>query len=262
MIMKEKIITSPLGFEDYKRWWQRGRLSDPDGLTYEDGHPVMTHAAEKSDSVIGIMDTRTLRYTYFSPNLYEFTGWDKGRLEQEGVAYTYSTMPPKDIEGAALFSELLTKTFHSIAVHRRPFFKAIFDKRISNTRDGFFRILQICSPIKYDDDGNIDEILFFATKIDNMIGNGTQRLRLTDGDHDVFYHYEHRTSTLCEVEPLTERELQIAKLASRSMTLKEIAADLNISFNTAKAHSGNIIRKLKAKSSIDMVNILRAWQYI
>ncbi len=259
--MENKTIVTPPGWEEYKKWWQRDHDKLRATESY-DQHPVMTHAAVKTESVIGIMNTQTMRYSYFSPNLYAFTGWDKEELEKNGVAYTYSTMPLNDIKGAAIFSELITKSFKALRPSDRLNFKAIWDKRISNKRDGYFKILQICSPIKYDQEGNIDDILFFATKIDNIISPESQRLRMTDGVHDIFYRYDHKTGKLAELALLSERELQIAKLAAKSMTLKEIASELNISFNTVKAHSGNIIQKMNAKNSVEMVNILRTWQFL
>ncbi len=53
--------------------------------------------------------------------------------------------------------------------------------------------------------------------------------------------------------PLSERELTILKLIARGLTSDEIAAQLKISPLTVKAHRKNMIQKLKAKNSSELL---------
>ena len=48
--------------------------------------------------------------------------------------------------------------------------------------------------------------------------------------------------------PLTERETQVAELAARGMTNRQIAAELHISLLTAETHVRNILRKCDLQS--------------
>jgi len=59
---------------------------------------------------------------------------------------------------------------------------------------------------------------------------------------------EHRAA-----EPLTERELEVLRLASRGMTNKEIAEGLCLSVRTVQAHLGNIFSKLGVGSRTEAV---------
>jgi NarL family two-component system response regulator LiaR len=62
-------------------------------------------------------------------------------------------------------------------------------------------------------------------------------------------------------EPLTERELEVLRLASRGMTNKEIAEGLCLSVRTVQAHLGNIFSKLDVGSRTEAVlhGLRRGW---
>jgi DNA-binding NarL/FixJ family response regulator len=58
-------------------------------------------------------------------------------------------------------------------------------------------------------------------------------------------------------EPLTERELDVARLVARGRTNAEIGAELFISAGTAKTHVANIQRKLGARNRVGIA----AWAF-
>jgi DNA-binding NarL/FixJ family response regulator len=58
-------------------------------------------------------------------------------------------------------------------------------------------------------------------------------------------------------EPLTERELEVARLVARGRTNAEIGAELFISAGTAKTHVANIQRKLGARNRVGIA----AWAF-
>jgi DNA-binding NarL/FixJ family response regulator len=64
------------------------------------------------------------------------------------------------------------------------------------------------------------------------------------------YKAEH---SLLENKTLTQRELEILKLAAVGLTNKEIADKLFISTKTVDCHKNNIVQKLKLKNTAEMV---------
>jgi DNA-binding NarL/FixJ family response regulator len=64
------------------------------------------------------------------------------------------------------------------------------------------------------------------------------------------YKAEHN---LLENKTLTQRELEILKLAAVGLTNKEIADKLFISNKTVDCHKNNIVQKLKLKNTAEMV---------
>jgi LuxR family maltose regulon positive regulatory protein len=57
-----------------------------------------------------------------------------------------------------------------------------------------------------------------------------------------------RTGTTVFVEPLTDRELDVLRLLRSDLSLREIAGELYISYNTVKDHTKSIYRKLGVSS--------------
>jgi NarL family two-component system response regulator LiaR len=54
-------------------------------------------------------------------------------------------------------------------------------------------------------------------------------------------------------EQVSERELEVLKLAAKGMSNKEIAAELNLSVRTVQSHLGNIFDKLGVSSRTEAV---------
>jgi len=58
---------------------------------------------------------------------------------------------------------------------------------------------------------------------------------------------------------LTERELEVLKLISKGLTVKEIALKLYIAETTVIFHRNNLRKKFKAKNTAELIS--KAFQY-
>ncbi|GAA2683350.1 response regulator transcription factor [Nonomuraea recticatena] len=58
-------------------------------------------------------------------------------------------------------------------------------------------------------------------------------------------------------DPLTERELDVARLVARGRTNQEVAAELFVSLSTVKTHIGSIMAKLGARNRVEIA----AWAW-
>jgi DNA-binding NarL/FixJ family response regulator len=63
------------------------------------------------------------------------------------------------------------------------------------------------------------------------------------------------------IEPLSERELEVLKLAARGISNKDIAQELSLSPRTVQAHLGNIFNKLGVGSRTEAIlcGLRRGW---
>ena len=58
------------------------------------------------------------------------------------------------------------------------------------------------------------------------------------------------------IDSLTPREHDVMELLADAMTLKEIAAKLNISVQTASKHRARVLDKLQVKNEVAMLKML------
>ncbi|MFI9576923.1 response regulator [Microbispora rosea] len=59
------------------------------------------------------------------------------------------------------------------------------------------------------------------------------------------------------IEPLTERELDVVRLAARGRTNEELATELHVTLSTVKTHLANVQRKLAARNRVEIA----AWAW-
>lgn len=69
--------------------------------------------------------------------------------------------------------------------------------------------------------------------------------------------YQTNIKTVQELDPLTEREIQVVKLLSQGLTQREIASQLYFSVSTVKKHLESIYRKLNVNNKVSAVQKAR-----
>jgi DNA-binding NarL/FixJ family response regulator len=69
----------------------------------------------------------------------------------------------------------------------------------------------------------------------------------------IFERSFSKTDPSLEPLPLTDREVEIVKLAAQGLIAKEIASELHITTHTVYTHRKNIMRKLKINTSTELV---------
>jgi two-component system, NarL family, invasion response regulator UvrY len=61
-----------------------------------------------------------------------------------------------------------------------------------------------------------------------------------------------------DINNLSDREMQIVRALKEGLSSKEIAADLNISLKTVEVHRHNILKKLKLKNTVSLINFINS----
>jgi DNA-binding CsgD family transcriptional regulator len=212
--------------------------------------------------VIAVIDIKSMMYVCTSPNYPEFSGWNEEDIKKGGVQYAFSRLHPNDQNGVIVFSEIINQYFKKLPDFQKGLYRAYWDFNIQNNKNEYFKVIQQDCALKYDAQGQINELLVFVFKIDNLISSDCQRLRLTNGSENLFYKYDHKLKANIQLPLLTEREMEIVKLIAKSKSMKQIGEELKISFNTVKVHSTKMMQKLQVSNSLEMVNVLRVWGFL
>jgi DNA-binding NarL/FixJ family response regulator len=61
-----------------------------------------------------------------------------------------------------------------------------------------------------------------------------------------------------DINNLSEREIQIVRALKNGQSSKEIATSLNISLKTVEVHRHNILKKLKLKNTVSLINYINS----
>jgi two-component system, NarL family, invasion response regulator UvrY len=61
-----------------------------------------------------------------------------------------------------------------------------------------------------------------------------------------------------DINNLSDREMQIVRALKEGHSSKEIASDLNISLKTVEVHRHNILKKLKLKNTVSLINFINS----
>ncbi|MDR3716089.1 MAG: response regulator transcription factor [Puia sp.] len=61
-----------------------------------------------------------------------------------------------------------------------------------------------------------------------------------------------------DINNLSEREMQIVRSLKEGLSSKEIALELNISLKTVEVHRHNILKKLKLKNTVSLINFINS----
>ena len=251
-------------WSDFKKWWvskQSNEMEENSSSSYEH-HPLLSPAMNIGNCVIAVIDIKTMRYIYTSPNWSEYLGWNNDDFQKGGVQFGFSRVHPEDQIGVTVFSALINTYFKKLPDAEKGHYRSFWDFRIRSDGGQYFKGLQQDCSLKYNADGLIEELLLFYYKIENVTSAESQHLRLTNGKENVFYKYDHALKANIQLQLLSEREMEIVKLIAKSKSLKQIADVLNISFNTVKVHHANALHKMQVKNSIELVSLLRTWAFI
>lgn len=61
-----------------------------------------------------------------------------------------------------------------------------------------------------------------------------------------------------DINNLSDREMQIVRALKEGLSSKEIAAELNISLKTVEVHRHNVLKKLKLKNTVSLINFINS----
>lgn len=157
---------------DFKKWWVHKEGSDKDFTAADSSlyghHPLISPAMNVSNCVIAVIDIRSMMYIYASPNYSDFTGWKWPDIKNGGVQFAFSRVSPKDQIGTTFFSELINAYFKKLPDSEKGFCRSVWDYRVRNDKDEYFKVLQQDCALKYDSEGQIEELLVFVSKIENV----------------------------------------------------------------------------------------------
>jgi DNA-binding CsgD family transcriptional regulator len=141
-------------------------------------------------------------------------------------------------------------------------FKAIFDFKVRRSDNTLSRICQENLCLKRGKNGSILLLFALVSDITNLKKDGKQHFYLSNGKEHLLYMVDNKDDKMQQIEPLSKRELEIAKLMGQNLTSEQIGEKLFISPNTVNTHRRKMLKKLGMSDTLELVNFLRVFRFI
>jgi DNA-binding CsgD family transcriptional regulator len=251
-------------WEEFKRYRNASSAQDHSSFHVErimQEHPFFLKALSLSKVGFCVIDIKQMQYLHVSSNVYEITGWPYEKYMAGGVEFGFSAIVPEAQHGVVHFSQLMSDYFKNLPNTEKPNYSAYFDYKI-NGPTGIKRLLQQDYALSYDAEGFITILLAVCVDIKNIKSDKSMHLRLTNDKENTLYEFEVETKKLTEVEPLSKRELEIARMINQGNDSAHVASILNISPHTVTTHRRNMLEKLHVDDTLEMSNLLRVLGFL
>ncbi|UJP65691.1 LuxR C-terminal-related transcriptional regulator [Mongoliitalea daihaiensis] len=216
------------------------------------------HIGLKEGLVIACFDYRELKLAFYTDNVEEITGYPASFLKNKGMEAGLGMIHPDDLPELFRFQKIVFDTWHTLTSKEKESFEWTYTVRWvhkdTKVVKWFFARVR---PYLVDQNGNIVIDLHLIVEL-------TTPPQTTSYDWSFSYTSKDGTKVLStRTEPkinvnLTKKEKMVAKLLMEGFNSEEIAQKLYIAINTVYTHRKNILKKLGAKNTPEMLKILFA----
>jgi len=216
----------------------------------------------RQEEICLLYDYKNFRSLYCSDSIQQILGWTSSEYLNGGWAFSLSITHPDDahIMEKKFTSEIGKRKLSSANLDMVPA-KIKYRKRHKN---GEYKWIQSETWIlDRDMEGAINHLLIFMkeitveptgdlsvqnAKIMELFNNGIENVQLTTNSTDT-------NGRLVNGYHLSNREKEILGLIKKGLSTKEISAKLSLTVNTVNTYRKNLMNKLNAKNSAEMVRI-------
>jgi DNA-binding CsgD family transcriptional regulator len=211
----------------------------------------------KDGLILGCFDYRDMSLSFFTENIEQLSGYSADFLRQNGLIGVISALHPQDAKEHAEFNNRILKEFEKASLSEKRTFEASYTLRwihkFSKEEIWFF---VKAKPYFIDEDGNFILDLHIGLKITNneSLKEYDWSFSYTkDNGRKISYKKENQENTVLY---LTRKEKEVAKWLLEGLDSNEIADKMHISVNTVFVHRKRLLKKLNAKSSVELAKLL------
>ncbi|TAH40009.1 MAG: PAS domain-containing protein [Bacteroidetes bacterium] len=216
----------------------------------------------RQEEICLLYDYKNFRSLYCSESIQQILGWTASEYVNGGWAFSLSITHPEDAHKLEkqFTSEMAMRKHASANLDSIPV-KLKYRKRHKN--GDYIWVQSDTWILDRDSNGSINHLLIFMKnitvekegdlamqnpKILELLINGLENLTMNNGDkvtNGIAVNEYH----------LSSREKEILAMIKKGLSTKEISAKLSLTVNTVNTYRKNLMNKLKAKNSAELVRI-------
>jgi DNA-binding CsgD family transcriptional regulator len=203
-----------------------------------------------------------MHYDCLLGNVDGISGHPIENLMDEGVMAFLKTVPLEEYSGLNQMLIKMNEYFITLDDVQSKNFRALFDIKIQRADGSFSRMLQENFCLKRLENGAMQSLFMVVCDVSHVKKQGRQHLLLTEGHEKYLFEVNNANDIMSEIEILSNREIEIAKLMGQKLSSDEIAEKLFISTHTVNTHRSNMLKKLKMEDTLELINFLRIYRLI
>jgi DNA-binding CsgD family transcriptional regulator len=182
----------------------------------------------------------------------EFLGKDHSSL--------YRVTHPDDLPKVLAFSRAYIQILESFPESRVSELNMSLYFRVLNNHSEYSWIMVQYPKATMDLHGKIQYGLVFVTDISHIKQDGIAMMVIVDKGNQSFQQYYCNTENelnnkLLDIPAISKREKEVLLLLAKGFASKQIASLLGIAIKTVENHRQNMLKKMHAKSSSELVSI-------
>jgi len=198
-----------------------------------------------TNSNICILDFYKHTYFYVSKNHLFMCGHNSEETMRDGESTAEEIIFQEDKETQLHMKDAACLFFASFEPQVQREISLFTNHRLKHKNGSIFMVSNQYKPILFDDNGK----MWMSLCITNF---GTKNLRVESyiemNDRRYVFSPRKRQFVLATTPSLTKREREILFFSAHGFTIKDIAANQNISTSTVKFHRQNILGKLNVQN--------------
>ncbi len=231
------------------------------GLAYEDIAPHLENFKRLDETIPPsprfylVANFNTYQYDYVGKGQFLLTGYDNELVAREGMKFQVENIHPEDAEHIVKevyphFQEILSS--YPFEEQKNILFQNNYRFRHKNGH--YVHLMEQIGVMKADEKGNHQLMLVHIYELPMVhpfsIHTLVKKL-LPDKTYQTLYSKEYPEPKI-EVS-LSPREKEVMSLLAEGMNSEEIGKKLFISLHTVRTHRKNMLHKLEAKSTNELV---------
>lgn len=244
----------------FKEWQEREFVPNPDENKLLTNLELTAQNIGLNEGlVIACFDYRELKLAFYTSNVEEITGYSASFLKNKGMEAGLGMIHPDDLPELFRFQKIVFDTWHTLSPKEKETFQWTYTVRWVHkaTKEVKWFFARVRAYL-VDENGNIVFDLHLIVEL-------TTPPQTSSYDWSLSYTSSTGEKVLCtRTEPvkvhvnLTKKEKQVAVLLMEGLNSDDIAKRLFISANTVYTHRKNILKKVGAKNTPEMLKILFA----